>query len=118
MLRFNPSVHVNYFHRRLSDVFEYASIWSLRAREDVYVTSIDDKVHSAGSLHGDSLAIDLSVAGNAMPQLERLHRFLARYLPPEYDVLLERDHVHVEWDTKRRLAPGEPHRPPTPATPA
>lgn len=118
MLKFNAGVHVNYFTPRLGNILEYASIWSLRAGEDVYVTSIDDRKHGVGTLHGDSLAADLSVAGNVMEKLARMHRFLSRYLPGEYDVLLERDHIHVEWDTKRRTSPyASPRAPPT-TTPA
>lgn len=104
MLRINPDVRINYFTRRLGDALEYASVWSLQAREDVFVTSIDDKQHGEATLHGASLAVDLSVAGNVDAKLERLYRFLARYLPAEFDVVLELDHVHVEWDMHRRLA--------------
>jgi len=80
----------------------------------VYVTSIDDKQHGATTLHGWSLAVDLGVAGNVVAQLEKLHGFLARYLPLEYDVILERDHVHVEFDTHRKVVGFAPPRPPTP----
>lgn len=108
MLRFAPGVHVKYFNRRLSDVLEYASAWGILSRIVVDVNSIDDKAHGARSLHQWSLAVDLDTDGDRSADLQRLHGFLARYLPPEYDVVLEQDHVHVEFDAKRRPAQIDP----------
>lgn len=108
MLLFNAGVQIAFYTPRLGDPFAYACVWSLRERIDVYVTSIDDRQHGPNTLHGFSLAVDFGVAGNRMDQLERLHGFFARYLPLDYDVILERDHVHVEYDTHRKTAPIAP----------
>lgn len=108
MLRFTPNVQISYFNRRLSDILEYASVWSLRAHADVWITAIDDRQRDSGALHGESLAIDLSVQGNEAEPLARLHGFLARYLPSEYDVVLGPDRVHVAYTGPRRPAPRHP----------
>lgn len=114
MIRFMPGVQVNYFHSRLLPPLEYACAWALLARVAVDINSIDDKAHGANSLHHFSLAIDLDTDGDRVEDLARLHGFLARYLPPEWDVVLEKDHVHVELDMRRKPVPIAPPRPPRP----
>jgi len=118
MLRFSPGVQVQYFNSRLTIVLEYASVWGLRARTAVDVNAIDDKQHGAITLHGFSLAVDLDTDGDRLADLKSLHGFLARYLPLEYDVVLEGDHVHVEFDMISRAparAKALTSAPPTPA---
>lgn len=70
----------------------------------VVVTSGNDGKHMAGSLHYKDLAIDLRT-GHAwekplMTQAEAqaLRDELDRRLGVGYDVVLEKDHVHCEWD--------------------
>jgi hypothetical protein len=79
-------------------VFEYASAWGLRERTWVDVNSIDDKQHGTTTLHSYSLALNLDTDGDRPADLKSLHGWLARYLPLEYDVVLESDHVHIEYD--------------------
>lgn len=98
MLRFQPGVAVRYYNSRITPILEYASAWGLRAQMYVDVNAIDDKQHGATTLHGYSLAVDLDTDGDRPADLLSLHGWLARYLPLEYDVILERDHVHVEFD--------------------
>lgn len=107
MLRFKPTVRIGYFDTRLGDVFTAASIWSLRTGIDVEINSVEDDApgRSPASLHPFGLAVDLDTAGDARRDLERLHAWLVRTLPNGYDVVLERDHVHVEWDAHRRALP-------------
>lgn len=102
MLRFMPGVSVNYFNRRIGDVLELASVWSALRHITVDVNALGDKEHGDNSLHPWGLALDLDTDGDKMEHLEQLNGFLARYLPGEYDVVLEKDHVHVEWDMDRK----------------
>ncbi len=101
MIRFKPEVRVGYFNRALAVVLNSASMWSVRARIDVEINSINDSQHSAESLHPYDLAIDLDTVGDGSSDLGLLHAWLARYLPAGYDVVFEGDHVHVEWDMHR-----------------
>lgn len=104
MLRFQPGVQVKYYNSRLTPIFEYASAWGLRERTYVDVNAIDDKTHGAQTLHGFSLAVDLDTDGHRAADLKSLHGWLSRYLALEYDVVLEADHVHVEFDLISRAA--------------
>ncbi len=55
-------------------------------------------------MHPWDLALDLDTEGDRFSDTEQLYGYLARILSLDYDVLLEKDHVHVEWDTRRRPA--------------
>lgn len=103
MLRFKPEVRIGYFDERAGLVLHYASVWSLRTRIDVDVNSANDSTHGAGSLHPLDLGWDLDTDGDKPADLSSLARFLAAHLPPGYDVIDERDHVHVEYDTRRKV---------------
>lgn len=65
-----------------------------------WATSVMDGDHKAGSLHYRGRAFDLRVR-DVVPERRKAFRdALRRALGPEYDVVLEPSHVHVEWDVK------------------
>lgn len=103
MLRFKPDVRIAELTDQLVAVLRVSAVWSTRANVGVEINSIDDDTTPPrqGSLHGDSLAVDVDTVGDKGDDLEALDRFLRRRLPAEYDVVFEGDHVHVEWDTHR-----------------
>lgn len=103
MLRFKPEVRVKVLRPELAAVIGEASLWSLLERVDVEVNAIDEtpSIHMAGTLHGFSLAVDLDTVGDKAVDTQSLAEHLRRALPPGYDVLLEADHVHVEYDMHR-----------------
>lgn len=103
MLRFKPEVRIAYFSERAGLVLHYASVWSLRASVDVEVNSANDSTHGVKSLHPMDLAWDLDTAGDRTDDLLKLARFLNAHLPDHYEVLVEGDHVHVEFDMHRRV---------------
>ena len=103
MLRYKPDVRIAVFTPRLGDVFAAACTWSLRSRVDVEINSINDGpgVHLATSLHYFDLAVDLDTVGDRPADLLALAEYLRCTLDPQYDVVFEGDHVHVEWDARR-----------------
>jgi hypothetical protein len=105
VLRFKPEVRIEFVGHQLTQIFAAACIWSMRARVDVEVNSVDDGApgRAPATLHGDSLAVDLDTAGDRRDDLTRLAEYLRRSLAAGFDVVLESQHVHVEYD---------PHRPP------
>lgn len=103
MLRFKPEVRIEFFDDRAGLVLHYASVWSLSTKIDVEVNSGKDSTHTAGSLHPHDLAWDLDTDGDKPEHLPLLARYLANRLPAGYDVVLEVDHVHVEFDTHRKV---------------
>lgn len=84
----------------------------------VILTSIDDGRHSKASLHYVGRAMDVRFTGDrpggidmdasrqpAHPTLEAeaqaWAKRLRQQLGPAYDVVVESDHIHLEWDPKR-----------------
>jgi hypothetical protein len=83
----------------VNDIF-----WSLGL--ECVITSIDDSVHSANSLHYKGLAIDFRTHYAQLNGKEQeLCNSVKHALGPEFDVVLEglgtpNEHLHVEYDPK------------------
>jgi len=103
VIRFKPEVRIRRFTSQLGEILALASTYSALERIEIEVNSIDDTApnRSPTTLHGYGLAIDLDTANDKPQELEPLAEFLRRTLDPQYDVLLEGNHVHVEWDARR-----------------
>ena len=67
---------------------------------DFVVTSCTDGKHMAGSKHYEGLAID--VRSRNLPKERHTACLIAmrETLGPQFDVILEGDHFHVEFDPK------------------
>lgn len=78
------------------------SIWSKKGVEAV-ITSGVDGTHSKGSLHYKGLALDFRV--NTLPAgtWQEVRNELADALGGDFDVVLEKDHIHVEFDPKEPI---------------
>lgn len=62
------------------------------------ITSCTDGDHKAGSHHHTGCAVDLRLP-TAKP--DSVVAQLANRLGADYDVILESDHIHLEYDPKR-----------------
>lgn len=71
------------------------------------ITSASDGVHGPNSLHYKGKALDLRTNNIPRHALPALHADLKAALGPQFDVVLESDHIHVEWDPKEVDKPGE-----------
>jgi hypothetical protein len=67
------------------------------------ITSICDSTHASGSLHYKGCAFDCrtAAAGIMQEEADKLKDTLAMALGSEWDVVLEADHLHCEWDPKQ-----------------
>lgn len=75
--------------------------WASRRHEDVFIHSIRDGVHMAGSLHYDGYAFDFSHRGIRGSAIRTDYEELREDLGSSgYDVVVEATHVHIEWDPK------------------
>lgn len=63
------------------------------------ITSLRDGAHSHTSLHYSGAAADLRIRGLESPQ--RVADEIRTALNRHYDVILESDHIHVEWQPRR-----------------
>lgn len=69
-------------------------IWGKQGRRRLRITSATEGSHGINSLHPYGLALDLELP----PKPAVAVASLAMILGCNYDVVLERDHVHVEYD--------------------
>lgn len=64
----------------------------------ITITSASDRTHSPGSLHYQGKAVDLVVEGDIGFSVE-----LSKALGPDFDVIFEGSHTHLEFQPKRPL---------------
>lgn len=64
------------------------------------ITSGSDGVHGPNSLHYKGKALDLRINTIPSEKLQIVLKELKWALGPQFDVVLERDHIHVEFDPK------------------
>lgn len=103
MLRFKPEVRIGVVNPHLVEMLTLASLWSAQHGTDVQVNSICDPAPGrvANSLHPFDLAIDIEPIGNATTDRQALAEYFRRHAGPDFDVVFESSHVHVEWDMHR-----------------
>lgn len=76
-------------------------VFMLYAQQDACITSVTDGVHQRKSLHAKGYAMDFRTRGLSETQKPLIANECSNYLGPEFDVVLETDHLHVEWDPDR-----------------
>lgn len=69
-------------------------------KKEIVVTSILDGVHSSKSLHYKGLAFDMRTHIYTQYEISKLMGSLKYMLGISYDVVLEKDHIHIEYDPK------------------
>jgi hypothetical protein len=73
---------------------------------ELVVTSVTDGQHMQGSLHDKGLAADLRISNIKVPDVvEAIAEELRAALGKQFDVVLETDHLHVEFDPKDPVVP-------------
>lgn len=77
----------------------------LLSDDAVWITSANDSKHMDGSLHYANKAFDLrtyNLVGPNRQMAEQWVRKMQLVLGEDYDIVLETDHVHIEYDKKHR----------------
>lgn len=67
---------------------------------DCWITSGSDGKHKIGSFHYNGDALDFRTFILSLLQQQDLLDKVTSALGPEFDVILEKDHLHVEYDPK------------------
>lgn len=71
------------------------------AGHDCVITAVIDGTHMAGSLHYAGCAVDVRTRDLKPSELETLKTTLAGRLSGDFDVVLEGDHFHIEYQPKQ-----------------
>ena len=64
------------------------------------ITSVDDGVHGKKTLHGKGRAFDCRIWYLDTKQQLQACQIIRQRLGPHFDVVLEPDHIHIEYDPK------------------
>lgn len=67
---------------------------------ECWVTSLNDSGHMQGSKHYTDEAADFRTRGLKTSDIERWAKVCKRRLGRSYDVVVESDHLHIEYDPK------------------
>ena len=67
---------------------------------ELVITSVIDGKHSRGSLHYAGAALDLRTRDCTRETAKRITAALKRALGGDFDVVLESNHVHLEYQAK------------------
>ena len=80
-------------------LIEAETIWK-RAGEELVITGGLDGTHSAGSLHYYGFALDLRTRYFSTDVAKTVYGALRASLDDDFDVILHKSHIHVEYDPK------------------
>jgi len=75
-----------------------AEVWEQNGAPELVVTSLDDGEHRPDSKHYKGDAADLRIWNLPRARWHAATNDLAARIGDDFDVVLEKDHVHVEWD--------------------
>jgi hypothetical protein len=72
----------------------------MRAGSEMTITSIVDGTHAFRSRHYDGAAFDFRIYHLDRKRIEKIIAEIKNALNVDYDVVLEKDHGHCEYDPK------------------
>ena len=107
MIRVKKGVVFKAFRPEILELIVAITEISIRGGFDIWITSANDSKHRPNSYHFEDLAIDLRIRNLSEEELKKLIECLhdlGRYIPQNheyYDVVLEKDHIHIEFDMRR-----------------
>lgn len=70
--------------------------------QELVITSLNDGRHSSTSLHYSGCAADFRTRYFAPGEAQEVTKKLDEKLGIDYDVILESDHIHLEYQPRRR----------------
>ena len=77
-------------------------IYARETKKPLIVTSLDDGTHKKTSKHYKGLGADLRTKHLTAPEVAVVFKALQTSLEPLcFDVVLEGDHIHIEYDPKQ-----------------
>ena len=103
-LCFKEGVYVNgpHLYPEMTQITEMARITAPPLNDGIiWITSANDSRHKNGSLHYSNRAFDIriyNITGNVHYEAGLWAERLALALGAGYDVIKERDHIHIEYD--------------------
>ncbi len=69
-------------------------------KKEFVLTSVTDGTHKEGSKHYEGQAVDIRIWDFTSEELESFAKDLRDALGDDFDIVIEKDHIHAEYDTK------------------
>lgn len=69
---------------------------------EVVITSLNDAIHSETSLHYVGQAVDIRIWNLKGVTASQVAEEIKKRLTIDYDVVVESDHIHIEYQPRRR----------------
>jgi hypothetical protein len=98
MLRLKPGVDLRLLEPQIVVALMVAQSIYTQYDAECVITSGRDGKHSDRSLHYLGRAVDLRTRMFTASAITALANELRDCLGPQYDVVVESDHIHLEWD--------------------
>lgn len=98
MVKVKPGTVFKQFRKPMIDLLDELNAISMVLGFDITITSANDSKHMNGSKHYEDLAYDLRTRDLSKEQTQLLAQDIKARLGPAYDVVVEKDHIHVEYD--------------------
>ena len=70
---------------------------------DLVITSVCDSKHSVTSLHYAGCAADIRIRHLSPEKIQVITNALNENLTEDFDVVLEKDHIHIEYQPRKSL---------------
>lgn len=77
--------------------------WAIYAQlgaKEFVITSVNDSTHSAKSLHRFGYAVDIRIWVLSEDHRAVAVQMIGEAMGRDFDVVLEKDHIHIEYDPK------------------
>lgn len=92
-----PGVDTSRLRKEIRQAMWAADFVCWRYGEELVITSCFEGLHKEGSLHFKNRAFDMR---SPRTYLNSIVDDLREFIGPDFDVVVESDHVHVEHDPK------------------
>ncbi len=101
-LKAGVEINENHMGSTMTQIVEVAiETAPMLEKGTVWITSANDSIHHSESLHYLDLAYDIriwNIIGDVKAEARAWAERMQVALGDDYDVLLEKDHIHIEWD--------------------
>lgn len=99
MVQFKDGVSVDGIKKEIIALIVILNTYfELRIGKELVVTSCTDGKHMKGSKHYSGYAIDIRTRHLNALEISKLVAWFKSHYEREYDMVVEKDHIHVEYD--------------------
>jgi hypothetical protein len=102
MVKVKKGVVFKAFRFEMIELIDFLRRLSIEIGKDLWITSANDSKHRKNSYHYEDLALDIRTRNLTKEETETVVRALKYSLGMiYYDTVLEKDHIHIEFDQRR-----------------